>query len=77
MQPRLFPETNKIVTNYVFSTARNVLLGAGLCFAIQNKNYTHIPLIFFFPSIYAGYHAYSNKDSIARYIIKIKQMRDL
>lgn len=59
---------HKIITNYVFSTTRNVLLGAGLSYSIQNEKYKHIPIIFFFPSIYAGYHMYENKNKIAKWI---------
>jgi hypothetical protein len=54
----------QIVTQYVFGTTRNLILGAGLCYAVKKEEYSHIPLIVFFPSIYAGYHLYSNKEAV-------------
>lgn len=59
----------KIVHTYLYGSVRNVLLGAGLCYATENKFYNHIPLIFIFPSIYSGYHIYKNKDNIRNYLI--------
>ena len=38
------------------------LLGCGLCFAIEKKNYSHIPIVLFFPSIYCGYNVYKNRN---------------
>ena len=47
---------------------RNILLGAGLCFAIQNEKYWHIPVTVIFPSVYAGYQTFKHTDSIVRCI---------
>jgi hypothetical protein len=61
----------KLVTNnnhYIFSTTRNILLGAGLCFAIENKKYWETPVAFIFPSIYVGYQSFKNRDNIISYI---------
>lgn len=58
---------NKLVTNnnhYIFGTTRNILLGAGLCFAIENKKYWETPVVFIFPSIYVGYQSFKNRDYI-------------
>lgn len=61
---KLNNESTKIIHNYLYGPVRNILLGSGLCYAIENKFYLHIPVIFFFPSIYVGYHTYKNKDNI-------------
>jgi len=58
---------NKLVTNnnhYIFGTTRNLFLGAGLCFAIENKKYWEAPVVFIFPSIYVGYQSFKNRDII-------------
>ena len=51
---------------------RNLLLGAGLHYSIERNEYTHIPLILIFPSIYAGYHAHRNKDILVDWVIASK-----
>jgi hypothetical protein len=38
------------------------LLGCGLCFAIEKKNYSHIPIVLFFPASYCGYNVYKNRN---------------
>jgi len=58
------------VNHFVFSSFRNILLGAGLCYAIENTNYHHIPVIVLFPSMYAGYQTYSNRDNNISYLDK-------
>jgi hypothetical protein len=50
----------------IFTTSRNVLLGAGLCYSVEHNNYSHIPLVVVFPSIYAGYHMFKNREKILR-----------
>jgi hypothetical protein len=49
-------------------STRNILLGGGLAYSIQQKKYHHIPIIFFVPSIYAGYQVFSNRDPIAAWV---------
>ena len=56
---------NRILTPTVSSTIRNFLFGAGLFYSIDNKKYSHIPLVTLFPVAYSGYHIYKNKDTIA------------
>jgi hypothetical protein len=34
------------------------LLGSGLSYSVQSKNYSHIPLVLFFPTAYTGYHVF-------------------
>jgi hypothetical protein len=70
---RLAAEPAKHTVHYLFGTPRNILLGAGLSYAIEREEYTHLPLIFFFPSIYAGYHAHRNKDVMMDWIIESKK----
>jgi hypothetical protein len=67
---KLTTESAKVVTNYVVGTTRNVLLGAGLAYAIKNEFYLHVPVIVIFPSVYAGYQMYSNKNDILSWINK-------
>ena len=64
---------NQIISHYIFGPSRNILLGAGLCFAIEKKEYIHIPIIILFPSIYTGYHLYDNKEKIIRWVNHIKK----
>ena len=59
---------NIITTHYIFGTIRNILLGAGMSYAINKEKYTHIPIIFLAPSIYAGYHLYENKEAVKSFL---------
>lgn len=70
---RFTTESFKYTTTYVIGTWRNVLLGAGLSYALEREEHTHIPLIIIFPSIYAGYHAYRNKDAFIDWMIESKK----
>jgi len=60
--------SSRVIQHYSIGTAGKLLGGAGLCYAIQNKKYLHIPIILVFPSAYAGYHVYKNKDEMAEYL---------
>ena len=66
--PQLQQLPTKITHQYVYGPLRNLLLGASLCYSIEKGNYHHIPIVWFFPSIYAGYQTYSNRDSIVSYL---------
>ena len=57
-----------VTTHYVFGSTRNILAGAGLCYALENKKYVELPLTILFPSIYAGYNVYKNKEKVAQWI---------
>ncbi len=59
---------NIVVQHIVFSTTRNVLAGAGICYALQNEKYVEVPLTVIFPSIYAGYQLYNNKEKVTQWI---------
>ena len=61
-------ESVNMVTTYVFGTQRNILLGAGLSFAVERKEYMHIPLVAIFPSIYAGYHLYKYRYDVVSWL---------
>ena len=49
-------------------STRNILLGGGLAYAVQQEKYYHIPIVFLVPSVYAGYQAFNNKDTIAAWV---------
>jgi hypothetical protein len=51
-----------------FGAVRNVLLGAGLAYAISEEKYLHTPVIVVFPSIYVGYQSYKNREAIAGFV---------
>jgi hypothetical protein len=55
-----------------FTTGRNVLCGAGLAYAMANGKYTHLPLIVFIPSIYAGYQMYNHRNTIRDWVRECK-----
>ena len=54
----------------IFGTTRNILAGAGLCYAIQQEKYLEIPLTLITPSIYAGYHLFKQKENVISWIKK-------
>jgi hypothetical protein len=60
-------EPIKHLVNYNFGVFRSVLLGAGLCFAIEKENYWHLPVIWVFPSVYSGYQIFQNRDVIVKW----------
>ena len=56
-------ESNNIVR--IISPIHGLILGSSLCFAIDRKKYSHIPIILIAPSIYCGYQLYNNKKILA------------
>jgi len=55
----------KPIINYVIpNTASMFFLGGGLCYIIEEKKYTHLPIVILFPSIYCGYNIYKNRNKI-------------
>jgi hypothetical protein len=54
--------------HFIAGSTRNILMGCGLAYSIQQEKYHHIPLIVIFPSVYAGYHAFNQRDHIASWI---------
>ena len=67
---KLTTELPKVFTHnlYKFGPLRNILLGGGLAYAVEKESYMHIPLVVIFPTPYFGYHTYSNKDTITKWI---------
>ena len=72
MQVQKLVDPIKFITNHHLGSIRNVLLGAGLCYAVKNERYTHLPVIFLVPSIYAGYNLYDNKDEVVKWLKNLK-----
>jgi len=65
-----------IVRLHHFGPLRNILLGAGLAYAAQKEKYWHFPIAFVFPSVYAGYHAYKQRDVLRSEAVSlVKEMR--
>lgn len=65
---QLFHKLSKLEFNNtvrIISPIHGLILGSSLCFAIDRKNYSHIPVIFIAPSIYCGYQLYNNKKELA------------
>ncbi len=56
---RIFPTQNLQVQH--FTPFRNILLGGGICYAIEQNKIWHVPIAFLFPSIYVGYQGYKNR----------------
>jgi hypothetical protein len=56
------------IQHHFYGSTRNIIAGAALCYSIQNKRYIEAPLTILFPSIYAGYHLYKNKEHIADWV---------
>ena len=52
------------IQHYVYGVTRNLLAGAGLCYAVERQKYIEVPLTILCPSIYAGYHVFKNKEHI-------------
>lgn len=57
-----------VIQHYVYGTTRNILAGAGIYFAIENHRHLEIPLAIIFPSTYAGYHLYKNREQVVQWI---------
>ena len=72
MQFHKLAEPMRYITNYHLGSFRNLLLGAGLCFAVQNERYIHLPVIILVPSIYAGYNLFENKDNVVKWLKTFK-----
>lgn len=63
-------ETQAAFTHTIkhFTWVRNVMMGAGMAYAIEKEKFWHLPFVFLIPSPYAGYQAYKNRSSIKEYI---------
>jgi len=63
------------ISHHFYGTTRNILAGAGLCYAVQREKYLEVPLTIFFPSIYAGYHLFKNKDGVIKFVKDITKRK--
>ena len=78
-QPKLFPhplfrmeqliksmhERTMRLSLYHFGPVRNILMGAGFAYAVEkDASWWHYPLIFVFPTPYAGYNAFKQREAI-------------
>jgi hypothetical protein len=63
-------DTTKTITHQLLhvTPTRSFILGAGLYYSVSIEKYWHIPLVILFPSAYAGYHSFKNKEIIRKYI---------
>lgn len=51
-----------IINNYIrYNAVSTFFFGAGLCFVLEEKKYSHIPFIIFFPIAYGGYNIFKNR----------------
>lgn len=51
-----------VIYKYIkYDALSSFFFGAGLCFVIEEKKYSHIPLVFFCPVIYCGYNIFKNR----------------
>lgn len=51
-----------------FGPVRNVLMGAGIAYAIEKEKLWQLPIAVVVPSIYAGYHAYKQKSAVLDFV---------
>ena len=58
------------ITIFTHGVVRNFLGGASLCYALEQKAYIHVPLIAIFPSAYAGYQVFQNRERVASWFLK-------
>jgi len=54
----LIQNFNKYVINDAITS---FFFGAGLCFVLEEKKYSHLPLVIFFPVVYGGYTIFKNR----------------
>ena len=54
----------QVISLHKFGVARSLLLGSGLAYAIEKEQYMHLPIVIVFPTVYAGYHLYKNKEQL-------------
>ena len=64
-------DTSKILTHQLLTPSRSFLLGGGLYYSLSIEKYWHIPLVILFPSAYAGYHTFKNRDAVKKFIFDL------
>ena len=63
---RLHPNQNIQLQH--FTPFRSIVMGAGICYAIEENKYWHLPITFLFPSVYAGYQAYKHRGLVKKFV---------
>ena len=58
----------KYITQIYGGSLRNVFIGAGISYAIEQENYIEIPLICIIPSIYSGYHLFKRREEVQTWL---------
>jgi hypothetical protein len=43
------------------NTMTSFFFGAGVCFVLEEKKYSHIPFVIFCPVVYGGYNIFKNR----------------
>lgn len=62
--------TIPIIKSMIPNSISLFFLGGGLCYIMEEKKYTHIPLFVLFPEAYCGYNIYKHRDTAIKYIVK-------
>jgi len=65
---KISTEGVKYITQIYGGSIRNVFLGASVCYAIEKENYSHLPIIFFVPSAYSGYHLFKKREEVKTWL---------
>ena len=70
MNSKINIDTAKTITHQLlhYTPARSLFLGAGLYYSISIEKYWHLPLVILFPSAYAGYHTFKNREEVKKFI---------
>jgi hypothetical protein len=63
-------QPNQYFKHLHFTPFRSILAGAGFCYAIEEDKFWHLPVTFLFPSMYAGYQGYKNREQILNFMKK-------
>ena len=56
--------TIPMIKSMIPDTVSLFFLGGGLCYIIEEKKYTHIPILILFPEAYCGYNMYKHRKKI-------------
>jgi hypothetical protein len=58
ISPNIIQNFNKRVKINPITT---FFFGAGLCFILEEKKYSHLPFVIFCPVVYGGYNIFKNR----------------
>ena len=65
-----YNQAQEVIVKTAGNAIRGLFMGAGVCYALEEKKYYHLPLAVATPMIYSGYQMYKNKYEIRYFIIK-------